>query len=470
MTRFGHSLPKEKLGGIGLPSWLPDWLTGKDVKEIQGPVYIPPRGNAGGYRKELAADIARQAKDPFTQRDIQSAVIAGADVVPLMGEDVGIKETGEYWKKGDYINAVASGLGTVLGIAPVVGDVGGKLVKEGGKKLAKGLGEVSEHLPNVEKTISAVVDPVAPKGLGVRAYHGSPHSFEEFDISKIGTGEGAQAYGHGLYFAENEDVARGYRERLAGTKANEGTVEGAVERALAEDNPRQWLEGQSRSATNALKRYPDNQYLVEQAQRYDDAIKLLEGGYKPAGSMYEVNIAADPEAFLDWDKPLSEQSEQVKAAVGGLGTDYPRVKRQIEEGTLSGPGVYRAPLPVDARHDLPATEFWKQAGIPGIRYLDAGSRPHLEAYTAELKKYQQIVEDSRNRLKADPNNPALKEELIKNRNELNRIERVGPGSRNYVVFDPKLISIVKKYGIAAAIASGVISEEMGRQMQAQGEI
>ena len=49
---------------------------------------------------------------------------------------------------------------------------------------------------------------------GITAYHGSPHDFERFDMSKIGTGEGAQAYGHGLYFAQNEDVARGYRDDL----------------------------------------------------------------------------------------------------------------------------------------------------------------------------------------------------------------------------------------------------------------
>jgi hypothetical protein len=33
--------------------------------------------------------------------------------------------------------------------------------------------------------------------MGIKAYHGSPHSFERFDSSKIGTGEGAQVYGHG---------------------------------------------------------------------------------------------------------------------------------------------------------------------------------------------------------------------------------------------------------------------------------
>ena len=42
---------------------------------------------------------------------------------------------------------------------------------------------------------------------GIRAYHGSPHDFDRFDMSKIGTGEGAQAYGHGLYLAESPAVA-----------------------------------------------------------------------------------------------------------------------------------------------------------------------------------------------------------------------------------------------------------------------
>ena len=46
---------------------------------------------------------------------------------------------------------------------------------------------------------------------GIVAYHGSPHSFDQFDTSKIGTGEGAQAYGHGLYMAGNEAVAQSYK-------------------------------------------------------------------------------------------------------------------------------------------------------------------------------------------------------------------------------------------------------------------
>ncbi len=46
------------------------------------------------------------------------------------------------------------------------------------------------------------------------AYHGSPHEFDEFKTDKIGTGEGAQAFGWGLYFAGEKKVAQNYRENL----------------------------------------------------------------------------------------------------------------------------------------------------------------------------------------------------------------------------------------------------------------
>ena len=45
----------------------------------------------------------------------------------------------------------------------------------------------------------------------IKAYHGSPHDFDKFSTENIGTGEGAQAYGHGLYFAEREGTAEAYK-------------------------------------------------------------------------------------------------------------------------------------------------------------------------------------------------------------------------------------------------------------------
>jgi hypothetical protein len=50
----------------------------------------------------------------------------------------------------------------------------------------------------------------------VSAYHGSPYSFERFTTEKMGTGEGAQAFGWGLYFTDLESIARNYADKLSG--------------------------------------------------------------------------------------------------------------------------------------------------------------------------------------------------------------------------------------------------------------
>ena len=45
-------------------------------------------------------------------------------------------------------------------------------------------------------------------------YHGTPHRFDEFSLDAIGTGEGAQAHGWGLYFAADKKISDDYRNRL----------------------------------------------------------------------------------------------------------------------------------------------------------------------------------------------------------------------------------------------------------------
>src|SRR5690606_4106558 len=67
------------------------------------------------------------------------------------------------------------------------------------------------------------------KELGVDAdvrrqiilYHGSPYSFTRFATDQIGTGEGAQAFGWGLYFTDLESIARNYASTLAGSRSDE---------------------------------------------------------------------------------------------------------------------------------------------------------------------------------------------------------------------------------------------------------
>nr|DAK62628.1 MAG TPA: crystallin beta/gamma motif-containing protein [Caudoviricetes sp.] len=47
------------------------------------------------------------------------------------------------------------------------------------------------------------------------AWHGSPHDFDTFDLGAIGTGEGNQVHGWGLYFAKDKKVSDLYRRKLS---------------------------------------------------------------------------------------------------------------------------------------------------------------------------------------------------------------------------------------------------------------
>ena len=230
---------------------------------------------------------------------------------------------------------------------------------------------------------------------GIRAYHGSPYSFDAFDASKIGTGEGAQAYGHGLYFAGNEGVARSYRDALAPTFAPR-TPEAHAANALEDTNndvaaATQRLAGQINAARAAGASDADVAAL-----RQAHSI-LTNDPRRITGSMYEVNIGSDPAHFLDLDKRMSDHSEAAQNAIRPLMQTDPALK-EVWLGNPYGSEVY-GQLAKRVGPEA-ASKALLDAGVPGIRYLDAGSRAQ------------------------------------------------GEGSRNVVVFDPATIEILRKYGIA----------------------
>jgi hypothetical protein len=269
---------------------------------------------------------------------------------------------------------------------------------------------------------------------GIRAYHGSPYSFDEFSTSQIGTGEGAQAYGRGLYFAEREKTAEGYRKKLSrdnlaqrakdnqsydtlvGLGLDESPDLGTFSIILSEADG-----DMARAIQDSMTpRYPDDP-LPAFAQSMADAMK---SGRLPAsielptlnkGSMYEVNIAATPDEFIDWDLPLDEQSESVMNALNK--TDW---YKYAEEGAYNaaerrGDNAYGMDLvrwlEEDGAED--AAQMLKDAGIKGVQYADAQTR---------FGK--------------------------------------GPKTKNYVVYDDKLIDITKKYGISIPAAAAVLAGTM----------
>jgi len=136
----------------------------------------------------------------------------------------------------------------------------------------------------------------------ITAHHGTPHTVDKFSTSKIGTGEGAQVYGWGLYFAENEQVAEDYAKNVKdGAKV---------------DSINQQLGDLSREMDSISRGYREwNKGYEEQGRKlaaeYD---RLMEEKQRP-GQRYTVTLNVEPEDLLDWDKPLSEQSEKVRKAL-----------------------------------------------------------------------------------------------------------------------------------------------------------
>jgi hypothetical protein len=282
-----------------------------------------------------------------------------------------------------------------------------------------------------------VRDTIARALMGIRAYHGSPHDFNAFDLSKIGTGEGAQAYGHGLYFAGAEDVAKQYRDALKFRGVDWDNPEIIAKHwtdVFGGDRTKamQHLEG----AANAQKdRYASQVFNPGPLQK---AINFLETDKPftmdlPKGHMYEVNINADPAQMLDWDKALQAQTAPVKSALTGALDE--RYGKGFTSDYIGRGADYRdIHQNFDDLDPARLSAMLNERGIPGIKYLDEGSRT----------------------LAARANNP-------RNANWMadDAAWKASTPTSNYVVFDPSIIDIRRKYGIAGAAAAPAVGAAMG---------
>jgi hypothetical protein len=255
--------------------------------------------------------------------------------------------------------------------------------------LAEGLAGFLPMSPSTSgKAVAAIAGGGVVPGMDLAAtvFHGSPHKFDRFDSSKIGTGEGAQAYGHGLYLAESPEVANTYK--LAGVDAvNLVGRDGGAINLSALPQPLQKALNANAGAPDLLgnaQRFLANKfnqdYYSEKygASSIDDAVKALNDlrasgvSVENPGSLYKVDLPDEAIAkMLDWNKPLSQQPDVVKTLQKEYAPSY--IAQFMDR---PGSDLYKAISGGSGVEDLRASgaaELAKQ-GIPGIRYLDAGSR------------------------------------------------------------------------------------------------
>ena len=182
-------------------------------------------------------------------------------------------------------------------------------------------------------------------------YHGTPHRFPateanplgEFDASKIGTGEGSQAFGRGIYLAQNPQIAEEYVAHPLKNVFLNKRGDFLRERVLQRQSDSQILQ-------EYMSAYNEN---LEEAVKDLQSIKRLAN---ESASLYKADLPDEMiDRMLDYDKPVNEQSPIVLDALKRAGIN-------TQSSELAGLMAQGQELLL-AKH-----------GIPGIKYFDAASR------------------------------------------------------------------------------------------------
>ena len=303
--------------------------------------------------------------------------------------------------------------------------------------------------PTAENPVSVVLPTETEPGI--IAFHGSGADFDEFRLEMIGTGEGAQAYGYGLYFTDSEDIAKFYRNSVGGAnvlktaqnikiEAPSGGTETAAnftgfrnkfaefygedaalfaDRYLGQftidpDAPQDVLIERAKVLMANVK---ESDRIPENAEEIVSKITLPE-----RGKVYKVGLSPKPDELLDYDEFFGDQNPAIKKKLRDL------VENELTEADAvnlgyEDLGLDRAKefmLADDTKVDTflgnwaairgkdnAGEELLNKYGIPGLKYRASGSRG--AGVTDEAAE------------------------------------------RNYVIFDDKAVKILEKYGIVGPV-------------------
>ena len=303
----------------------------------------------------------------------------------------------------------------------------------------------------VEKVPARAAAPLRP----VEAYHATPHRFTpevkvrnpetgaefyqprmldrgsdlevvkdfplgRFRRDRMGSGAGAQHYGEGSYAAEIPNEARMYRDLAVGTPSIGGVpvdsvygdlIDRADRASIAEGRPLYdraalleslRLKGDTMDVEDELARDP-RAYSPGVADWFNSDIR---GKWDAPGALYKLNLNVDPDQMMSWNTPLASQP-QVRTLLDPLLQRYDISEADLGgKYPLTGGDLYhKLKFRSDVRPGAMA-DMLTGAGIPGIRYNASWPR-------------------------AD-----------------------GAPSQNYVVMDPDLIDIMKRYNRGGPVTEG----------------
>jgi hypothetical protein len=268
------------------------------------------------------------------------------------------------------------------------------------------------------------------------AHHGTPNEFDgEFSLDKIGTGEGTQFEGWGLYFSESKDVAEWYKKELGETTYNglEYDPWNASHKAALEID----RLGSREAAIDKAKEMNAKDASPDMKAFRNEVIKHIENNTEAItstkGNVYTVDIIPEKDHFMRWNSELGNQSKYVQDKIKEIFSAFG------EELQLVLPQVI-------GNDDVITSKNWKEfTGAEFYRSLENSfNNGDIKNDNGKYRPYEQLEQRPLN--SADPSYRGDKEASL-------MLAQFGiPGNKyfsaesteanevfNYVVFDDKLI-------------------------------
>jgi hypothetical protein len=431
-----------------------------------------------------AAKIVESIEEPafkgLPKGTIVGLIKIDPDAVPMTAAEAGVTEhiSYGYVLKGKPVARMAKH----QSIDALYPQISGKLMSQqamdfpASQVLNYSIG--SRAQPDVERNVVTLPDVTisGPANYSIQAWHASPYKYDKADLSKAGTGEGAAVYGWGFYMAENPAVS------------GDG---GAYQLQFQRDfdtgkRPRVTVNGKPVTASNVVEFIDDLssktyytlvEYFMAQRSgdfaRYSERVKkedwdaaLAEGVQLNEPQIYNVEADVEQGELLDWDKPLSEQSESVQEAFDAVVRKVASEEDIIawEKSDPTGAQAYSVLAQFVGTPDrenpemVPDAKYaslrLRQAGVKGIRYLDQGSRgtPTIGKSGSKFVVF----------LQSDQGTPFDTREEAEAFAEANQ-------TYNYVIFDDSLIKILTRNGEQISVEQAA-QETQNYSISTQSEI
>lgn len=386
------------------------------ARELGVPLDAPaPDATAANARAQVQQSVMAQlvGTERYTAAQAESQAQLWGAMFGRLGEVTGQDPVALYERYAAGIDAAE---------APAEGtEAQPRTLMQRGREVLRSLFGRPEVATDANRQPADVQEVAAGDTLFQPAFHGTPHSVDRFSLQRIGTGEGNQAFGWGLYFAGRKEVADHYAKAISQEHrdADEALAAARTEvRAALKDEGYLGFDtfGEALGVALSDPNWMQN-WEVLNPERSGPAVEAYRRRRDDLqGKLYQVDVPEDTD-LLDWDKPLSEQPERVRAALeeSSEGQYLPEDATGAEiYDHFQAVGVAEGAAS-KARH---ASESLQALGIPGLRFLDGASRG------------------------------------------------TGEGTRNYVIWDEAAVSEpTRLYQGSAATPRGQIQIGAGRSMQ-----